>query len=515
MALWNSKEIARKARENFEKAWLETARLLPVPSRIEGRYGQAGNQHPLFEAMQRLREEYLSLGFREIVNPLFIEEKDVRKQFGPEAVAILDRCYYLAGLPRPDVGMSDEKLKLIEERGVRVSKDRLQELLRSYKMGEIEGEELIERLAGSLGTDDSTAARILWEVFPEFRELSPAGTTMTLRSHMTSGWFPTLAAVYGRRKLPVKLFSIDRCFRREQVEDASHLRSHHSASCVVMAEDASVEDGKYVARKLLGDFGFEELKFRLDEKRSRYYAPGTQTEVYARSGESWVEVATFGMYSPVALSRYRIEVPVMNLGLGVERLAMILHGEGDIRELVYPQFYREWHLSDEELAWMLYFKLAPETREAKALAKSIEDVARREAGRKAPCEIVAFSGDFLGRHLEVRLVEEEGGKKLLGPAYSNRVYFLEGNLLGSPEVPSQGYDTGITYLRACSMVVAARAERAVELGRSRDKVRVGMVRSPGDVNLELDGVARRYLHTWEKKIDVRGPVFFTAHLKVD
>ncbi len=36
----------------------------------------------------------------------------------------------------------------------------------------------------------------------------------------------------------------------------------------------------------------------------------------------------------------------MNLGLGVERLAMILHQENDIREMVYPHIYGKWHLSD-------------------------------------------------------------------------------------------------------------------------------------------------------------------------
>jgi O-phosphoseryl-tRNA synthetase len=40
-----------------------------------------------------------SWDFRETINPVFIEEEHVYRQFGPEAPAVLDRCFYLAGLP--------------------------------------------------------------------------------------------------------------------------------------------------------------------------------------------------------------------------------------------------------------------------------------------------------------------------------------------------------------------------------------------------------------------------------
>ena len=36
--------------------------------------------------------------------------------------------------------------------------------------------------------------------------------------------------------------------------------------------------------------------------------------------DGWVEIATFGIYSPTALSEYEIPYPVMNLGLGVKDL---------------------------------------------------------------------------------------------------------------------------------------------------------------------------------------------------
>ena len=173
---------------------------------------------------------------------------------------------------------------------------------------------------------------------------------------------------------------MDRCFRREQAEDAARLMSYYSASCVIMDENVSVEDGKAVADGLLSQFGFEKFQFRPDEKRSKYYVPGTQIEVYAyhpglvgsatKYKSGWVEVATFGIYSPTALSQYDIPYPVMNLGLGVERMAMILHNSQDVRALSYPQFQTEWQLSAREMAQMITVDKMPSTPEGQAMAEA-------------------------------------------------------------------------------------------------------------------------------------------------
>ncbi|NOZ77545.1 MAG: O-phosphoserine--tRNA ligase, partial [Euryarchaeota archaeon] len=304
------------------------------------------------------------------------------------------------------------------------------------------------------------------------------------------------------------LFSIDRCFRREQAEDETHLRSHHSASCVICDEEVALGDGEAVARGLLKPFGFSDFKFRPDEKRSKYYAPGTQTEVYARHPRAgWVEIATFGLYSPVALSNYKIEYPVMNLGLGVERLAMVLSGARDVREMVYPQFYARVDYTDEELAGMLRFKKAPATEEGRALAGKIAEVARAHAGDASPCEVTVYQGDFLGREAVVRLVEREEGTRLLGPAALNAVYVRDGTFIGTDR-PEEGMTpTGITYIDAVAALAAAEIEEGAREGRAGVSVRVPMVKSLGDINLELDEAALRYIMDRSKKVDVRGPVF--------
>jgi len=143
---------------------------------------------------------------------------------------VLDRCFYLAGLPRPDIGISDERIAQINALvGRTISTEEVEavrQILHGYKKGKVEGDDLVQEIAKAVSVDDALISTVLEKVFPEFRALVAEATTRTLRSHMTSGWFLSLSHLYDREKLPVKLFSVDRCFRREQAEDAARLMSY-------------------------------------------------------------------------------------------------------------------------------------------------------------------------------------------------------------------------------------------------------------------------------------------------
>ncbi|MFQ6136186.1 MAG: O-phosphoserine--tRNA ligase [Candidatus Hydrothermarchaeales archaeon] len=523
MGKWNSKKISDLAAKDFEVAWLDTRKLIES---MKGRpLGEAplGKPHAVFDTIQKVREAYLKLGFSEIINPLFVEDVEVRKQFGPEATAVLDRCYYLGGLPRPDVGLSDEKVIAMKGYGAKVEDKRaVLEVLHNYKRGEFGGDDLAYKLADVLKVDDSTATKILDEVFPEFKALEPESTRNTLRSHMTSGWFLTLETLVKQEPLPIRLFSIDRCFRREQREDESHLRTYHSASCVVVDEEVGVEIGKEVSKGLLNRFGFEDFKFKLDEKRSKYYTPGTQMEVHVHHPKTgWVEVATFGIYSPVALSRYKIEFPVMNLGLGIERLAMVLYGIGDAREVVYPQFYGEWRLDDEDMASRISLDRVPSTKEGGEIVGKIIEIGKKRGDEESPCEFPVYAGKVFDRGVEVRMVEVEEDTKLLGPAAFNRIYVHDGSIYGISEkkgsiaVREEGIDTGLRYIDGIANLAAYEIERAARKGERKATTKAKIVRNLNDVNFRLDSAALRYITANKKKIDIRGPVFMTIETEIE
>jgi O-phosphoseryl-tRNA synthetase len=542
---FNPEDWKQKSHENFEGAWHEGPSVL-TPASHAGTYPcrtyKRAQAHPIFATINRLRETYLSLGFDEAENPVIIEEKDIYRQFGPEAMAVLDRVFYIGGLPRPNVGIARKQLDEINEilsshgnphvhedtvpvgeahlnqhyqQMTSETEERLRETLHAYKKSEIDGDELTFELAKVLGVDDGLVVHILDAVFPEFRELTPESSRSTLRSHMTSGWFMTLGSIWEKSPMPLRLFSVDRCFRREQAEGPTRLMTYHSASCIVAGEDVTIDEGKAVSEALLSAFGYTDFRFQPDEKRSKYYMPDTQTEVYARHPvHGWVEVATFGMYSPSALAEYGIGVPVMNLGLGVERLAMIAYNANDVRQLCFPQFFPR-PVSDREIARAVHLREEPVSVEGKMLATAIARVAAANGTAQGPCSFDAWEGILGGVGVKVIVEEPEANAKLCGPACANEIFVHEGSVLGVPDaekwaqVRTEGVPTGISYLSAVSALAAARVEEAARCGKGTS-VQVKMAKLPSDINLKIEEYAMRFITDSKKKVDVRGPVFLSV-----
>ena len=528
------------SRQDFDSAWRKSTELIKRPG-LNEQYPRTtmgyGKPHPVYDTIYRLREAYMRMGFDEIMNPLIVDEKDVHKQFGHEALAVLDRCFYLAGLPRPNVGISDRKVKNIQTILGPVD-DQDIELIRSilhrYKRGEIEGDDLIHEVSKGLNVSDSKVGEMIDQVFPEFKELAPEPTTRTLRSHMTSGWFISLASMAERQKPPLKLFSIDRCFRREQQEDPSRLITYHSASCVIMDENINADIGKAVAEGLLSQFGFEKFKFVPDEKRSKYYIPDTQTEVFAyhpelensstKYSDGWIEIATFGIYSPTALCMYDIPYPVMNLGLGVERIAMILHNGNDVRSLSYPHMsqYSSWKMKDSEIAKLIYVDKVPLTPEGEQILHSLVHTCQEHGEAQSPCKFQVWEGSIDDKRVAVYVTEPEDNTKLCGPAAFNEIVVFENDILGLPRskkwaraFENNASCTGIRFIDAFAAKAVRDIEEAVENGDGEVETRVRIVKVPSEINIRIDSLVHRYITGIKKRIDIRGPVFITVRATIE
>jgi len=523
--------LERVEKEGFEKVWKESANLIQKSSKsLDLPSGRRGTPHPIYELIQKLRSRFLSLGFDEVFNQVIIEENEIYRQYGPEAPIILDRCYYLAALPRPDIGLSKAKCEEIERLGVKLTSSKisaLKKVLREYKRGQIESDDMIERISEALNIPDDLAIRVTSQVFPEFSALKPEPSKLTLRSHMTSAWFLTLQALQYRMELPLKLFSVDMRFRREQKEDPTHLRVHHSASCVVMNDELNVEEGERITRALLEPLGFRNFRFVKKKVTSKYYTPGMEYEgfIYNPSSKKWVEVVDYGIYSPIALARYGLENPVLNVGLGVERLAMILYNESDVRRLVYPQFYRELILTDREIVEAIRFGAEPMTKEGKKIREKIISMALKHKDAIGPCEFIIYNGEILGRKVKVYIYENEEGVTLLGAAAENHIFVYNGNIVGAPlkgmddaplirEAREKGICTNIRYIDGVASLAAAKIEEALKMGHKTVNMRVRMVRRLSDINMKISETARRFITSRKKKISVTGPVFLGVRAEI-
>lgn len=494
MTTFDVSTIKSQAKANFTESWVSTAKLVPTLTRIS--LGKKGKPHPLRELMQKSRDILLNLGFDEVENLTILPDVDVVKQYGPEARVILDRAFYLAGLPRPEIGLSAKKIAQAKKIAGEIDVERLQSILRGYKRGEIEADDLVEKLVVGLKITDHQATGLLDRVFPEVKKLHPIPSDKTLRSHMTATWFHTLAALQDKASFPLALFSVGPRYRNEQREDAHHLRIHHSASIVVMDPEMSLDAGGEMAKEVLGRYGFTAVKFETKTATSKYYVPGQEQEVFIDHKGQWLEVADIGMYSPVALANFDIKYPVFNAGFGIERLGMILYGIDDVRKLAYPQF-SVTEYSDEEIAESITYIASPKTARGRKIAKAIEETARKYKDEVAPCEFLAWKDESV----EVKVVEKETGKKLIGPAGFNEICVADGAIY-SDIVPSGVY-TGMNYMRAIAMGAAA----SIESSNNNLTYQVKTIKHLSDLNLEIPDYIRQHIEGEQKKIGVGGAVF--------
>jgi len=149
-----------------------------------------------------------------------------------------------------------------------------------------------------------------------------------LRTHTT----PTLIGELRGRKPPVKLLTAGRCFRPDE-EDATHSQVFHQIEILWVEEGLGPEDAKALVtgllRELLGDVevGFTPAEFPFTD-------PGWEAHM-KRDEVQEVGVGGLGMMTGAVLEPLRIDadqVGCIGVGLGLERLTMLMFGIEDIRE---------------------------------------------------------------------------------------------------------------------------------------------------------------------------------------
>jgi len=491
-----------------------------------------GKQHPIHELIQKVRKIFLELGFDEVENPVFIQEEDVYKQYGKEAPVILDRVFYLGGLPRPDIGLSNEEILKIKSINPNINIDKFKKILRSYREGAIEGDNMLEEIMQNLKINNTQAVEII-DLFPAFRNIEPVCNKTTLRSHMTAAWFLTLEAeIEKQQDLPLNLFSIGLRFRREQKLDATHLRAHYGASCVIADKNLTIEHGMAVAEKILNNIGFTDIKFTKKKATSNYYELDKEYEIFSNN----IEIADCGMYSKTALKNYNIPetIDVFNIGFGLERILMVRNNISDVRKVLYPQFYEDLHLSDEEIARAITMIFIPETDEGKDIAKKIYDTAKIHADEKSPCKFLCFEGNILDKKVKISVFEDEENKNLLGPAALNEIYVFEGSIYGIPDalekfgeegkkIKEKGTKANLNFLYAISNYFAKEIENSIkkikkeekEKGKEKFCLEVKMAKNPSDINIIVKDRAKRFINAEGKRIVLKGPVFTGIEVEIE
>ena len=483
-------KIKERAKKDFENVWKQES------SQFYGKKGfylpqKKGKRHILSQYSLKCEEILLDMGFDQVFLKPIWDENQVKMQYGPEAPAILDRLYYLASLPRPDIGVSLDIQEKIQKR-TDIDIEPLKQIFRDYKMGSIDSGELIETFVQRLQISTEDALYIL-SLFPELEEIKPDPTSKTLISHFTTAWFPTLASL--KREPPIMLYTSGWRYRREQKEDSSHLRAHYNLSLVIMG-DLGIEDGMEVVKEFFKRMDME-VTFLLKENQPSYYAYKTNYEVFWKG----MEVADIGMFSPVALAEYNIEYPVFNAGPGLGRIAMLKEGLKDLRQVHFPELYGMQY-TDQEILDSIYVVKRADNQN---LVSAIVEAARKYKDSKSPCRYTVYEDSTL----KVELVEEEENTRLIGPAGFNEVYVYNGSIFGVPgesqdkkimKILQGGVTSHMSYMEAFANLAVSTLEKGV--------YRAGMVKNLSDINLDIPNHIREFIRA-QGKIDIRGPMFTT------
>lgn len=138
-------------------------------------------------------------------------------------------------------------------------------------------------------------------------------------------------------KPPIRIIAPGRVFRRDEV-DATHSACFHQIEGLYVAENVSVADLKgcmeFFFKELLGP----DTKTRFRPHFFPYTEPSFEIDFSAASlglkGKEWLEIAGCGMVDPNVFKSVGIDPEKYTgfaFGMGVERIAMILHGIDDIR----------------------------------------------------------------------------------------------------------------------------------------------------------------------------------------
>jgi len=247
--------------------------------------------HPLQQVIQRAREIFLEMGFTEIRGPL-VETAfwNFDALFQPQdhpAREMMD-TFYLAnpkagGLPKKSV---------------------VQAVSKTHENG---------WTTGSKG----------WG----YKWSQEEAKRLVMRTHTTA---ETIKYLSKHKRPPIKVFSVDRVYRNEQVT-YKNTAEFHQIEGIVVDKGVTLRDLMGTLKAFYARFGLKKVKFW--PCYFPYTEPSAEATVYVPKLKRWIELCGMGLFRPEVLAPMGIKYPVLAWGGGLERLAMLELGLDDIRLL--------------------------------------------------------------------------------------------------------------------------------------------------------------------------------------
>jgi len=273
----------------------------PYDVNLEAPTPAGGRSHPMQALIERIRSIFLEMGFDEI-------EGD----FVTTAGWNMDALFIPQDHPAREM---QDTFYLSNPNSIDIDEKHLQDWAAIHEHG---GETGSTGWGGQYSTDESQKG--------------------LLRTHTTVNTVRYLAETPDE---PCRVFGIGRVFRKESI-DRTHLPEFHQIEGIIMEPNASLPMLVTTLKTFYEKMGYPEVRVR--PAYFPYTEPSLEVEVKWRG--QWLELGGAGIFRPEVTEPLGCKWPVCAWGMGLERLAMLVLGLDDIRQLYISDL--EW-LRDQPL----------------------------------------------------------------------------------------------------------------------------------------------------------------------
>jgi phenylalanyl-tRNA synthetase alpha chain len=272
------------------KKWRKT-KLRKFDVTAQGPTVYLGKIHPLQQIIQRAREIFLEMGFTEIRGPL------VETAF-----------WNFDALFQPQDHPAREMMDTF--------------YLANPKAGKLPSKSVVDAVAET-HENGWTTGSLGWR----YKWSRAEAKRLVLRTHTTA---ETIKYLSQHRKPPIKVFSVDRVYRNEQVT-YKNIPEFYQIEGIVMDKGVTLEDLMGILKTFYAKMGLKKVEFW--SCYFPYTEPSAQAMVYHPKLKRWMELCGMGIFRPEVTAPMDVKYPVLAWGGGLERMAMIELGVDDIRTL--------------------------------------------------------------------------------------------------------------------------------------------------------------------------------------
>ncbi|MBU0894730.1 MAG: phenylalanine--tRNA ligase subunit alpha [Nanoarchaeota archaeon] len=192
------------------------------------------------------------------------------------------------------------------------------------KKTELPNKELVKNIkkAHESGIKESIGWRYKWD--------ENEAKKIVLRTHTTCLSAQTLSKLK-LKDLPVKYFSLGKCFRNETI-DWSHGFEFNQTEGIVVAEEANFVHLLGYLKEFYKKMGFEKIRFT--PAYFPYTEPSVEINVWHPEKKVWLELGGAGIFRPeVTTPLLGKPIPVLAWGQGFDRIITDYYKIKDLREL--------------------------------------------------------------------------------------------------------------------------------------------------------------------------------------